>query len=214
MKIELGKLEITRKKGSERFHSSGKSLGFDIKSFWQWSNSDLIGNTARGIIAEYLVARALGLGKRDVRDAWSSYDIETTSGTRIQIKSAAYIQSWHQKELSNIVFNVQGRRAWDSITNIQSKEPHRHSDLYVFAVLAHKIKATIDPTNIDQWQFYVLPTVVLNNRKRSQHSITLKSLEQLCSAVSYHSLRRVIEAGAKSTMSNKCLHTDAAAPRR
>lgn len=190
---DLGKAIVTRKSGTEEFHSSGKSLGFDLKSFWQWSRSDLLDNTTRGIIAEYLVERAFGMGEDDVRDIWNPCDIETPSGIRIQVKSAAYIQAWHQNKLSCITFNVQSRRGWDSNTNLLSKTVQRHSDVYVFAVLAHTIKSTIDPLNVDQWQFFVLPTEVLNKRKRSQHSITLKSLEQLCSPVGYHSLKGAIE---------------------
>jgi hypothetical protein len=30
--------------------------------------------------------------------------------------------------------------------------------------------------NVKQWEFYVLPTSVLDQRTRSQHSITLKTL--------------------------------------
>jgi len=189
----LGKATVIRKVGAEAFHSSGKPLGFDLKSFWQWSRSDLLDNTTRGIIAEYLVDRALGMGEDDVRDIWNPCDIETSSGIRIQVKSAAYIQSWHQNKLSYITFNVQSRRGWDSNTNVLSKTVQRHSDVYVFALLAHKIKSTIDPLNVDQWQFFVLPTEVLNKRKRSQYSITLKSLEQLCSPVGYYSLKGAIE---------------------
>ena len=55
----------------------------------------------------------------------------------------------------------------------------RHADVYVFALLAHTDKLTVDPLNINQWEFYVLPTTALDERKRSQHSITLKSLEDL-----------------------------------
>jgi len=52
----------------------------------------------------------------------------------------------------------------------------------------------VDPLNIDQWHFYVLPTAVLDARKRSQHSITLKSLEKLCSEpTTYDELPKAVE---------------------
>ena len=190
------RLAITRKTGSEQFHSNGKSLDFNLESFWQWSTSDIISNATRGILAEYLVARALGLGKSGVRDEWAVNDLQTTSGITIQVKSSAYIQSWHQDKPSQIIFNVQKTRVYDPDTNILSKDAKRSSDLYVFAVLTHKDKLTIDPLNIDQWQFYVLPTKVLD--ERDQNSITLKTLEKLCleklcSAVSYDDLGKAIE---------------------
>jgi hypothetical protein len=49
----------------------------------------------------------------------------------------------------------------------------------VFALLAHQEQATLDPLDLDQWEFYVLPTAVLDARERSQHSITLPSLKAL-----------------------------------
>jgi hypothetical protein len=199
----LGKLHIVRKTGQEKFLSSRRSLGFDLKSFWQWATSDLISNTTRGVLAEYLVARAIDIGKDDTRDEWAASDLQTPTGIKIQVKSAAYVQSWHQKKLSNIVFNVQPRRAWDSNTNVLARDPARHSDIYVFAVLAHRNKATINPLNTQQWEFYVLPTITITARKRSQHSITLKSLEKLCTPVNYANLGGVIEATGKATLSTQ-----------
>lgn len=190
---DLRRLAITRKEGREPFHVNGNSAGFDLLSFWRWSSSDLVNNSARGIIAEYVVARALGLGEGGVRDGWAAFDLKTPSGIKIEVKSAAYIQSWHQKQLSSIAFVTPKTRAWDAETNIQSHELKRQADVYVFALLAHTDKATIDPLNLDQWRFYVLPTTVLDARKRSQHSITLKSLEGLCPrAVKYAELPKAV----------------------
>jgi len=185
---------VLRKSGAEPFHASGNNLGFDLQMFWQWAVSDLVSNTARGVLAEFLVARALGIEEHGVRDGWSPYDLKNLTGLKIEVKSAAYIQSWFQKEFSRIVFSVSKKRAWDSASNVLDTEPNRHADLYVFALLAHKDKATLDPMNVDQWVFYVLPTEVLNKRPRSQHSITLKSLEALCQPVRFPALASGIEA--------------------
>lgn len=183
MTKNLDRLTISRKTGKERFHSHGQDLGFDLLSFWQWAGSDLVSNATRGRIAEYIVAHALGLAADDVRDEWAAFDLKTPSGIKIEVKSAAHVQSWHQIKLSSIIFKTAKTRAWDAETNIQSREACRQADVYVFALLAHTDKNTIDPLNIDQWRFYVLPTTALNARTRSQHSITLKSLEKLCDGV-------------------------------
>ena len=63
----------------------------------------------------------------------------------------------------------------------------------VFALLAHTDKATVDPLNLDQWVFYVLPTAVLDGRTRSQHSITLRTLEGMAAAVCFGELRQAVE---------------------
>lgn len=190
----LQRLSIARKVGKERFHINGNKLNFDLLSFWQWSSSDLISNVTRGNVAEYIVARGLGLAERAVRDGWAAFDLETPSGIKIEVKSAAYVQSWHQKRLSSITFMTPKTRAWDADTNIQSSESKRQADVYVFALLAHTDKTTIDPLNLDQWRFYLLPTATLDERTRSQHSITLRSLEKLCSeAITYAGLSKAVE---------------------
>jgi len=192
--MNLGRMNATRKEGRESFHSNGRQLPFDLLSYWQWSASDLVSNATRGIVAEYIVACALGLAKNGVRDEWAAYDLETPSGIKIEVKSAAYLQSWHQERLSPVKFVVPKTRAWDADTNTQSQESKRQADVYVFALLVHTDKETVDPLNIDQWHFYVLPTAVLDARKRSQHSITLKSLEKLCSEpTTYDELPKAVE---------------------
>ena len=175
----FGFLRTSRKSGSEQFGRDGETLEFALLDFWQWSASDLVGNTARGVLAEYIVARALGIPTSGVREVWAAYDLETEDGLRIEVKSAAFVQSWSQKKLSAIQFVVPRRRGWDPETNIMEEEPSRHAHVYVFALLAHQDKATVDPLNLSQWRFYVLPTRVLDERARSQHSIALSSLEAL-----------------------------------
>ncbi len=58
-------------------------------------------------------------------------------------------------------------------------EPRRHADVYVFALLAHREQATLNPLDLSQWEFWAVPTKALDDRKRSQHSITLNSLREL-----------------------------------
>jgi len=176
---DLGRAVVTRKTGREPFHADGEALAFDVLGFWQWSASDLISNATRGRLSEYVVANALGVSTAGVRNEWDAFDLKASSGIRIEVKSAAYIQSWHQKKLSAVSFITLRTRAWDPDTNVQSLEAKRQADVYVCALLAHRDKATIDPLNVNQWRFYVLPTAVLDARTRSQHSITLKSLEAL-----------------------------------
>ncbi len=189
MSEDLERLTVERKTGQELFHAQGQELGFDLASFWQWVASDLVSNATRGRLAEYIVARALGLAATDVREEWAAFDLQTPSGIKIEVKSAAYVQSWHQTKLSSIMFTVRKTRAWDAATNRQSHESRRQADIYVFALLSHTDKRTIDPLNVNQWQFYLVPTSKLDERMRSQHSITLKSLEQLSGgAVHYTAL--------------------------
>ena len=187
--LQLGRVRTVQKVGSEAFHESGTSIGFCVEDFWRWSVSDLLSNATRGRLAEFLVAKALGICTGGVRDEWQAFDLQTPEGVRIEVKSAAFLQSWSQSRPSKISFRVPKTRAWDPATNLQSKELTRQADMYVFAFLAHTDKATIDPLDVNQWRFFILSTRVLDSRTRSQHSITLRALERLAGgSVSYHGL--------------------------
>jgi len=175
---ELGFVPITRKAGNEAFHQSGKPFGPKLLDYWQWSGSDLLGNTERGCLAEYIVALDLGVAD-GVRDGWGAYDLATRSGVKVEVKSAAYIQSWKQRRLSQILFRIAPTHAWDPRTDEFAEQKRRQADAYVFCVLAHKDQNTIDPLDIDQWEFYVLSTTILNNSVGEQKTIGLASIKKL-----------------------------------
>jgi hypothetical protein len=193
----LGPIIASRRTGIEPFHRSGTPLGVNLLDFWGWDVSDLLSNATRGILAEYIVARGLGISTAGVRNEWAAYDLTSPDGVKIEVKSSAYLQAWYQSRLSTITFSTRLSRAWDPETNVMSAEARRQADVYVFALLAHRDKRTVDPLDIDQWIFYVVPTWKLNARTRSQHSITLKSLEAMCAATSFDDLPNVVRDAAK-----------------
>lgn len=195
----LKRLIITRKTGEEPFHGDGRPLNATLLTFWQWLASDLISNTTRGRLAEYLVACDLGTAA-GVRVEWDAYDLITTSGLKVEVKSAAYLQSWHQTRPSAITFDIRPTLGWDATTNTYSPERKRQADVYVFAVLAHRDKVTLDPLNVNQWEFYILPTAVLNTYVPTQQRISLSSLRKLgATPVRFGDIESMIEQVASRT---------------
>lgn len=178
-KGEFPQLQVAQRNAIQPFTKNGNSLGFTLMDFWKWSSSDLVSNTTRGIVAEFLVAKALGMDTGGVRDEWDPVDLKYR-GIGIQVKSAAYLQSWGQEKHSTISFTTKPTIKWDPVTNKYEQEATWHADVWVFALLAHKDKSSVDPMKIEQWEFYVVPTNTLKARKRSQHSIVLQSLKDLC----------------------------------
>lgn len=198
-RTDLGPIELTRRKGDEAFHDGGRLLNFALLNFWQWSASDLVSNATRGVLAEYLVAQALGIGIDGVREEWAAYDLTAPDGTRLEVKSAAYIQSWHQDRLSRVSFRVPKTRTWSRDDNKVSEGMERQADVYVFALLANTDQGSLDPMDVSQWEFFVVPTATLDSRKRSQHSITLPSLKALTGKpVCFSMLRKAIEEAGKA----------------
>ncbi|MGI8789068.1 MAG: hypothetical protein ACR2HG_15110 [Pyrinomonadaceae bacterium] len=190
--MELGKLLVEEKTGEERLTYDNQILDFKLIDFWRWSVSDIISNATRGRFAEFIVATALQIDLKTIRDEWSAYDLNSPEGIKVEVKSAAYLQSWFQKDYSNISFSIRTAKSWDSLTNKQSENSERHADIYVFCLLKHKDKKSLDPMNLDQWEFYVTSTKTLDNYTRSKTSITLPSLQKLTKAVDYDSLRNAI----------------------
>ncbi len=176
--LNLAALEIVRKLGEEQFSDGDRNLGFDLLDFWRWCSSDLANNAMRGVIAECLVAQALGTA-HSTRTEWDAYDVKSKQGVKVEVKSAAYLQSWHQDKYSDIGFSVAPKQAWDYKTNTWSKERKRQADVYVFALLKHIDKPTLNPMNVEQWSFYVLPTVTLNEHLPAQERIGLTRLRSL-----------------------------------
>ncbi len=182
------------KTGNEPLSLNGQPTGHTLLNFWQWSASDILSNATRGVFAEFIVATALNIDIRKARSEWQAHDLTTNDGTKVEVKSAAYVQSWNQKKPSTITFSIKASRYWDSETNIQAKESKRQADVYVFCLLKHMDKETIDPLRLEQWEFYVLSTKELDNYKRSKHSITLKSLQKLTPAVGYYEIKEAIRS--------------------
>jgi len=89
----LPRILTLRRSGGERFSYGETQLDFSVLDFWRWSASDLLGNTARGRLAEYIVARAIGLGLDDVQNEWESFDLVTRSGIKIEVKSSALFKA-------------------------------------------------------------------------------------------------------------------------
>lgn len=171
-------LQTSRKTGDKTFSLSGQPLDLQLSAFWQWSASNLVSNATRGVLAEFLVTSALGLAD-GVRNEWDAFDILLADGTRIEVKSAAYLQSWAHTKLSNVLFSIRPSFAWSSETNKLSTELRRQADIYVFCLLTHQEKATLDPMRLEQWKFYLLRSVVLDELFPTQKTIGLASLLKL-----------------------------------
>lgn len=167
-------IKTVRKTGTEPIIKNQDKIS-DLLSFWQWAYSDLVGNTERGALAEYLVACALGINK-NCRTSWDKYDLISSEGVTIEVKTSGYLQTWEQNKLSSIQFGISETFGWDSITNTYAVTKERQARVYIFCVHKHDFKETVNPLDISQWDFYILPTEILNQRAKSQRTVSLNAL--------------------------------------
>ncbi|MCY4233155.1 MAG: hypothetical protein OXE59_05370 [Bacteroidetes bacterium] len=177
--------------GTERFKGDGASNGLTLLDYWRWRSSVLLDNTERGILAEFLIASALDLHSTPRRE-WGDADITLDSGVKIEIKSAAYVQSWSQNVYSNIRFGIAPHTGWDASTGEYSDVKKRWAHIYVFCVYTRK-EPPFDPMNVDEWDFYVISTKILDAEIPTQITIGLRPLERLpVHKCRYENLRLII----------------------
>jgi hypothetical protein len=72
--------------GSERF----AGVDATVADFWRWACSDLRENTTRGMLAKFLVAKAVG-DRRPLRIGWDNFDVVAPDGTTIEVKCSAFL---------------------------------------------------------------------------------------------------------------------------
>ncbi|BBX06745.1 hypothetical protein MAIC_15480 [Mycolicibacterium aichiense] len=167
----------------------------DKDDFLNWAYSNLLTNTTRGVLAEYIVAKACGVDGKP-RVEWHKYDLDI-GGIWVEVKSSAFVQSWTQTGPSKITFNICATKGWDEPTNTYEASAQRSAHVYVFCLLNGEHRDAINPLAVAQWTFYVLPASKLPEQK----SIGLGPLKALRPReCKYVELRAAIhEAAAVST---------------
>lgn len=169
-------LPPTRKTGGEPV-IGGNGLGVaTLQDFWSWAYSNTLDNALRGILAEYLVGLALGVVGENTRVEWDAFDLVTTSGLKVEVKSTAYLQSWQQVDFSAPTFSIREARGWNAAENTWAVERTRAADVYVFCVFVARDRRTANPLDTRQWEFHVTSSARLTEMLGAQRSIQLSSL--------------------------------------
>jgi len=149
------------------------------QEFQAWAYDNLLTNTTRGVLAEYIVAKALGIGDTK-RIEWDKVDLRVgrtgVDGFGVAVKSAAYVQAWKQTRPSEIAFDIAPTTGWDAPTDTYAASATRSAAVYVFCLLKGEDPEKVDPLDVAQWTFYVLPTSVLNRKVPVQRTIRLGPL--------------------------------------
>ena len=188
----LPALDIDFLNPNQHFKFKSKRVkGITVSRFWRWAFSDLISNITRGILAEFIVGIAINSPDLQYpRAPWDPYDLELRDGTRIEVKSASYLQSWEQKNFSKIQFDVRSH----IVLGQKQKQKKRQSDVYVFCLLKCKDKAKINPLNLDQWEFYIIRTSTLNHSLGKYASkISLDRVKRLGILADFKGIKKAIK---------------------
>lgn len=154
--------------------------GLTVEDFWIWAYSDLLSTNVRAAFAEFLVGFALGRLNRPRVVGDTGYFIYRDK--TVEIKAAAYTQSWQQTKKSRVNFDIARKKTWDPATNTQSKTATRSADCYVFALFTYenfedKQAAVSHFLELTNWQFYVIPTKLIEQKLGSSKTVGLRWLE-------------------------------------
>lgn len=180
----------------KKLNPSEKIIGTDnltVGDFWIWAYSDILSNRNRSIFAEFLVGSALEVLDKP-RLEWDAVDLRY-NGKKIEVKSAAYIQSWKQSRLSTISFDISMKSAWDAETNTYTLEPLRSADCYVFCLFKEvdNEAARVQILNVNAWEFFVCSSEQVGQTFGNQRSVRLSRIQTLCDSVDYQSLKYQID---------------------
>jgi hypothetical protein len=164
-----------------------------VQNFWAWAMSDLRGNTVRPMLAEFLVAQALGAASQP-RIEWDPYDVVTSDGVTVEVKSSAYLQAWEQARLSSIRFGgLNGRTPASAGGHASAATYNAH--VYVFALVDVRDHAAYDPLDVTQWKFWVLPRRIV--AATGQRELALSRVQALAGeSVSYGGLAAAVGTAA------------------
>ena len=83
---DLDPIPCDLKSGDEIFRSDqGPAAALRLLDYWRWAESCLMDNTTRGLLAEFLVAAAIGQ-HREPRTEWLPYDLIQNPESRLRSK--------------------------------------------------------------------------------------------------------------------------------
>lgn len=176
--------------GNERFRYNGKDLDLNILEFWQYKFSEIYDRQDE--IAEYIVEKALGLKKSQNTEYWTLWDIDYR-GMRIEVKETAYFHSWDKPGEPRSMQRSWGIGKAYSEYMDPTTEKVRNNDIYVFCLITGFERKDANPLNLDNWEFYVVPTNLINRECGDNKTISLGRVRSFSPCTKYPELKRTID---------------------
>lgn len=177
--------------GEEKFILNNKQLNFGILDFWKYKYSNVY--NMQEVIAEFMIERALEVEKSYNTDSWTLFDI-LYRNKRIEIKQTSYFHPWNEngKISKQRIFGITMANSNYENPNIENKF-ERQNDVYVFCLNTGKTKETAYPLDISNWEFYVVPTKIINNLCGTNKTISLGKVRDIAKKVEYQNIKKYID---------------------
>ena len=116
-------------------------------------------------------------------------------GKRIEVKSTSYWQSWKKSHAisEQRVFSI--RKTHVEYQNSKA-DLVRQNDIYIFCIDIGRTHESANPLNFENWQFYVIPTNVIDDKCGDQKTISLNRVRELYGnkqGLSYNQLKEAVD---------------------
>lgn len=176
--------------GDERFYYGDEPFEMTLLDFWRWHFSDIY--DLQDKIAEYIVAKALGCIGPDNTGSWTLFDI-SYQGKRLEVKETSYFHSWQTDEETKSKRRAFGISKAYSTYQDNTSELARQNDIYVFCLNIGETRAASNPLQLENWEFYVIPTSEINEKCADGKTISLSRIRKLAPQVGYKELKKQID---------------------
>ncbi len=179
--------------GQEVFSFEGANLGFTMLDYWRFHYSNIF--DLQDTIAEFIVAKALGIHESQNDQYWTLWDL-TYREKRVEIKETSYYHSFNTdgKISKQRVFDIhKSNGVYDKTSG--NNDRIRQNDLYIFCLNTGITEEESYPLNLNNWEFYVVPTRVINEQCGDNKTISLGRIKSLgFVAVRYGDLKKEVDA--------------------
>ena len=115
--------------------------------------SDFRQKSNRIALAEFMVGKAIGV-QHKTRSNREEYNLKTTKGITISVRSSTFLETWHPVKISTPKFWGLKTRAWDPETGFSADKSFR-AKIFVFALQTSKHRNQYDALNVSQWKFWL-----------------------------------------------------------
>lgn len=189
----------------------------DLDAYRFWVAGNLVSNANRGVFAEWLVGTALDVfNDGDVRTEWDAVDLRY-DGLRIEVKASAYSHTWNLDSQAVPRFGIAPQSTawyahepddWElsslgdgcevidrrSGTWVRFDPPRRTADVYVFCLNTSTPATTELVADPAEWEFWVVPVRLLNERHPDQKTAGERTLDRLVNRIDWNSLKSAVDA--------------------
>lgn len=175
-------------RGSDYFTLNGENTKMQLQDFWAFYASDILESSIRGGIAEFIVKNALN--SLTELPPWYPFDILYKT-FKIEVKSSSYIHNETTDSITRPVYRIDKKQLF--ISDSKWTKPMRHSDYYIFCLLACKDVNEANPLCLEQWEFYIVSTKYLDENFADAKSINLSRVQSISKKADYSTIKKTLD---------------------